>query len=180
MTRILISYFSLTGNTRKLAEDLAEITGADLQPIVEARPREGWGGYLRSAIEAVQGRAAPTLPPAHRVDAYDIVVVGSPVWMGHVSSPVRSYLLGNAARFNTVALFCTMGGKEAARPLQEMTELASIFPQATLAVSERELKQGSALARIENFAQHLIHPQPDSPMPPPPMHAQTGNRNARL
>lgn len=155
MARILISYFSLTGNTRKLAERLAEATGAELQPILDAQPRQGWRGYLRSALEAVRGKAALTLPPALRADDYDLVVIGSPVWVGHVSSPARSYLLNNAARFKSIALFCTMGGTDAARALQEMTQLAGREPLATLAVSARELERETASTRVHDFIGRL-------------------------
>lgn len=82
-------------------------------------------------------------------------MIGSPVWVGHVSSPVRSYLLNNAARFKSVALFCTMGGTDAARALQEMTQLAGGEPLATLAVSARELDRESASTRIHDFIGRL-------------------------
>src|SRR5262245_20444151 len=46
--KVLVTYYSRSGHTRRLAERIAQVLGADLEPIVDQRPRAGLLGYLRS------------------------------------------------------------------------------------------------------------------------------------
>ena len=46
--RILVAYYSLSGNTERVALDLAARLGADCEKITELENRHGWRGYLRA------------------------------------------------------------------------------------------------------------------------------------
>jgi multimeric flavodoxin WrbA len=41
---------------------------------------------------------------------YAVVVLGTPVWAGNMSSPVRAYINQHRAEIRNLALFCTQGG----------------------------------------------------------------------
>ena len=58
MRPILIVYYSRTGVTRRVAEQIARRVGADAVAIRDVRSRDGVLGYVRSAMEAMHG----TLP----------------------------------------------------------------------------------------------------------------------
>src|SRR5512146_242084 len=96
MIRALVAFYSRTGVTRLIAHQLARRLGADLLHIRDVRPRDGMLGYMRSALEAMH----VTLPEiAHSVidpSDYELVVLGTPVWASHVSSPVRRFLHDHA------------------------------------------------------------------------------------
>ena len=48
--RTLIVFYSRSGHTRQLAQELVTRCGADLEEIREVRSREGFFGYCRSAL----------------------------------------------------------------------------------------------------------------------------------
>ncbi len=48
MKKILVAYYSKTGNTKRAAEDIAKSLGADLEEIKDKRNRKGFGRGLRA------------------------------------------------------------------------------------------------------------------------------------
>jgi flavodoxin len=140
MSRTLIVYHSRSGYTRRIARALARRLDADLDEIHIVQPMGGIVGYTLCAIEAIAG-LAPALKPAHRDPAaYDLVVVGTPVWFWSLSSPVRSWLETHPLLRQRVAFFCTMGGSGATRVFDAMSELGRCTPVATLALTDSEIE----------------------------------------
>jgi len=153
MKRTLIVYHSRTGHTKRVGQALARRLDADLDEIRIVQPLDGIAGYAMCAIEAVAG-LAPALRPMHRNPAaYELVLIGTPVWFWSLSSPVRSWLEAHPLK-HRVAFFCTMGGSGAGRVFATMAELAGGEPVATLALLEKEL-EGPFEQKLEAFAKRL-------------------------
>jgi flavodoxin len=150
--RTLVLYYSRTGHTRDVARDVAAALGADLEAIVDPTRRSGLLGWLRCGYEAGRRRAAPIWPLVHEIDDYDLVVVGTPIWNGTVSSPARAALARLRGRLPAVAFFSTMSGDDAGRLFRDMESACGAAPTATLAVSERSLARPGAAASIVDFA----------------------------
>jgi hypothetical protein len=77
---VCIVYHSETGNTKKVAEHVARETGATL---ISVRDLAGYNRitmYLLGIPRARAGDRAIIDPPVIDVSAFDLVVVGSPVW----------------------------------------------------------------------------------------------------
>lgn len=162
--RVLVVYFSRSGTTARLASMLAGMLHADLEAIRESGAdqdaerrgaRQGARGYLRSLIEAVRQRPAAIEPPVHDPAAYDVVIVGSPVWARSVSSPVRAWLVAHRASLKHVAFFCSLGGSGAANALEQMRVLAGKPPVAQCEVTASDLHAGKDLRLIAEFAQRI-------------------------
>jgi O-6-methylguanine DNA methyltransferase len=102
---------------KKVAEAIAAALSADLEPIRETKRRAGLFAYFRSAIEAKKRKTAPILASAHDPADYDLVVLGTPVWAGEISSPLRAYVEREKAKLQRVAFFCTLGGANGANPI---------------------------------------------------------------
>ena len=173
MNRTLIVYHSRTGHTKRVAQALARRLDADLDEIRIVQPLAGVAGYAMCAIEAIAG-LAPALRPMHRNPAaYELVLVGTPVWFWSLASPVRSWLERNPPK-HRVAFFCTMGGSGAGRVFATMAELAGREPVATLALLEKELA-GPFEDRLDDFAGRLHAQAPHRPArraaPGRPLHA---------
>ncbi|WP_367657823.1 flavodoxin family protein [Caballeronia sp. NK8] len=92
MSKVLVVCFSRSGTTRAVGAALAGWLRADFEVITEPVDRSGPSGYLRSLVDAVFARSVPIDAARHDVSQYDVVVVGSPVWAGTVSAPVRAWL----------------------------------------------------------------------------------------
>ena len=148
---ILLVYYSRSGHTRKLAEQIAEHCGADTEEIVDRVGRQGLLGFLRSLFEALLRLPAAIEPNLRSPRNYGTVIVGSPVWAGQVPSPVRSYLRRHRGRFRRVAFFCSHRGSGYRRVLCNLASLSGRGAVATLALAEADAAQRRHGAAISRF-----------------------------
>lgn len=151
----LVVYYSLSGNTRTVATAIARELGADIEEIHCRRYGGGGWSYLRAAIDSWRGRLPEIDAPSRSPAGYDLVVVGGPVWTGHLAPPVRAWLAGQQPRLSGVAFFVTFGGRGAERALQEMREQGGAEPKATLTVREDDIKKGRFSSAVVSFAAKL-------------------------
>ena len=155
MKDTLVVYFSRTGYTRRVAEEIARAAGADWEAIPERSPRTGVFGYWRSAREAWRETAIAIEPGSLNPRDYALVVLGTPVWAGNVSSPMRAYIARHKRDFARVALFCTQGGSGAPKVLQRMAELCDQRPVATAFFNDSEIDRGQHRGKVDAFAAAL-------------------------
>jgi flavodoxin len=155
-TKTLVVYYSRGGTTRAAAEELARaLGGADLEEIRDTADRSGWRGYLLSFREAVHRSTVVLASLGREVSDYDLVVVGTPVWVSAVSSPVRSYLNAHVGEFRRIAFFLTHGGTGRDKVFAQMTRLAGRQPEAVLAIRETEMPQQVLGSKVAAFANEL-------------------------
>jgi flavodoxin len=111
-TKILIIYYSHTGITKGVADEIQIKTGGDVLRIETIRtyPTE-YSALIDEAKRELQKKDLPALkkdPPD--MSRYDLVLVGSPVWWYTVSTPVMSFLKQADFAGKRVAAFCTHEG----------------------------------------------------------------------
>ena len=108
--RILIAFFSQGANTKRVAEELASLLGADIERIVEKTNRKGFFGFLSAGADSSMGKIGNIETPSRDPSAYDIVIVCTPVWAWKVTPPVRAYLTQMRERLPEVAYVVVAGG----------------------------------------------------------------------
>ncbi len=155
MGRALVAYYSWTGHTRQVAEAIAAALGADLEQIREARPRSGWLAFLRSTWEVLQNRSVPIKVIEKDASAYDLIVLGTPVWAGRMSTPLRSYVSQERHKFLQIAAFCTEGGANGEKALAQIAQLCGKAPAATLIVTDGDRKSGAWRQKVADFVKAL-------------------------
>ncbi|MFO8133609.1 MAG: hypothetical protein R6U10_06755 [Thermoplasmatota archaeon] len=148
----LVVYYSRTGNTEMVAEALAGMLSCPVEGIVDTVKRSGLLGWLRSGRQAMRGETSELEPLEHDPAGFDVVVVGTPVWAGIVSTPVRSYLEMYRDMLPEVAFFCTAGGDNTAGTFADMEACCGREPVATLAVSRAMIKRQGWRSAVERFA----------------------------
>jgi len=157
--RILVAYYSRSGHTKQIAERIAQVAGADLEAIIDPTDRSGLLGYLRSGYQAYRQRTVEIGPALHDPSAYDVVVIGTPIWNMSVSPPVRSYLARELGRLPAVAFFCTCGGRGGERAFAQMARECGKPPATTLIVREAELARcDAAIARFSRDVAEALGP----------------------
>lgn len=110
--KILVAYFSHSGNTRAMAEQIREATGAD---IFEIEPGEPYSSVYQEVLERgkreIKGNVKPPLKsmPGNLVQ-YDVIFVGSPNWWSTIAPPVATFLANEGLAGKTVVPFVTHGG----------------------------------------------------------------------
>jgi flavodoxin len=111
-TKMLIIYYSFSGNTKYIAEKLREKTGGDVFEIetVKTYPAE-YSALTEEAKRELQAGDLPALkknPPD--MSSYDLILVGGPVWWYTVATPVMSFLRQADFAGKRVSAFCTHEG----------------------------------------------------------------------
>jgi hypothetical protein len=137
--------------TRAVADEIAAMLHADVDLIISRQNDDGLVGWLRSAFDWSTDVAAP----ARNLDAYDVIVIGSPAFRGAVASPVRTYIERQRVRLRTVALFTTCGDRGGEHAVEEMTMLCKRDPLARLVVREPDVRSGRAHIEIADFVRRI-------------------------
>ena len=108
----LIVYYSYSGITRRLAEDIALITDGSLR---ELKPQKPYSFSYNTAVkearaEIEKGYCPPLLQGAEPIEDTDVIFVGSPNWLKTFAPPVLSFLRSVDLSGKTIIPFCTHGG----------------------------------------------------------------------
>ena len=151
--KTLIVFFSLTGNTRKIAQAISDELNGTLEEIQDTRNRNGIAGYLLSIIEALFKKRSKIQEVKHDPSAYDLVIIGTPVWAFNISSPVRTYLEQKKKSINAAAFFVTCTASGGKKVLQDMTNLYGKKASALLEIKEEDIKSGKYLEKVKQFIQ---------------------------
>jgi flavodoxin len=153
--RILVVYYSRSGTTARIGRELAQALGADIEMIRDTRGRAGFLGWMRSGYEATM-KVRPAIQPVEKEPAsYDLVVLGTPVWAGTMSSPMRTYIHQNRDEFKSVAFFCTQGDKTEQRTFDDMADLCGATPVATLSLQHDVVAKGDYQDQLEEFVESV-------------------------
>jgi len=151
----LVIFYSRTGTTAKLAESIAQATGADVERLTDTVERQGALGFLRSIYDATFRRGTKLNPLRVDPTGYQLVIVGTPDWGRSVSAPVRSFLTTYKNRLPRVAFFLTDGDKEHDGVFADMATLVGRQPVARLGISQHDVLEGVYLNRVTDFVRSL-------------------------
>ena len=153
--RILVVYYSRTGNTRKVAEEIRNSLDCDIEEIIDTKNRSGLLNYITSGYQASRKKLTTLENIKNDPASYDLLIIGTPVWASNVSTPIRTYINQNQAKFNNVAFFCTAGGSRFDGTFSELTELSGISPLARIGLKSNEIKDESYKTKIAEFIKKI-------------------------
>ena len=123
--RVLVAYYSYSGNTKVMAEKIRSKIGGD---IFEIMPVKKYPNNYNDVVNIAQKEKSEGYKPEllNNIDIsnYDIIFIGTPVWWYTFSSPIRTFLADNDFQDKTIIPFCTHGGGGASATYTDMQELA--------------------------------------------------------
>jgi hypothetical protein len=154
MSKRLVVCYSLTGSTSRVALHLADALGADLDRIDDALPRRGVGGYVQSALEAL-AKGLPTILTTRDPRYYDLVVLGTPVWVGTMASPVRSYIAMHGKVLRRAGFFAVMSGRGGQSVVHEMQAACGAGGTPTCVLTQREVDLDKYHLKCADFVRTL-------------------------
>ena len=146
--KILVTYYSRTGNTKHIAHAVANRLKADIDEIIDTKKRSGIFGYIGGGRDALFGHRTK-IEFRKNPRKYDLVIVGTPTWLYTATPAVKEYLIKNS--FKKVAFFCTHGSNYK-NVFREMNKLAG-YPIATLEVLDKEVTKSKK--KIDEFCNEL-------------------------
>jgi len=130
--KILIAYFSWSGNTRGIARQIHQKVGGDLVEIELVKPYSSdYNTCLDEARRDQDNKARPELKTrVNNMTQYDVVFLGYPNWWSTIPMPIASFLEQYDFRGKTIVPFVSHGGGGLG---QSVTDLAKLSPQSTIA-----------------------------------------------
>lgn len=111
---VLVAFFSATGTTEKVANDLATVTGATLWQIepMQAYTAEDldWRNkQSRSSVEMNDPDERPTIKMCTDIRPYDTIYLGFPIWWGICPRIIQSWIENNDFTGKRIIPFATSG-----------------------------------------------------------------------
>ena len=156
MSKVLVAYFSVSGVTKKVAEELAKVKEAYLFEIMPEAPYTAEDlDYMNQNSRSTLEMKDPSCRPAvvgqvENMAQYETVFVGFPIWWGREPSVVDTFLDGYDFGGKKIVPFCTSGGSEIGETAKRIREIVSEFAVVEEGtrlggtVSEEELKTWTA------------------------------------
>ena len=150
----LIVFYSLEGNTRLVAKELASKMDADLLEIetVVPYPVGKFSKFLKGGRSAIKAETPELKPYQVDIDKYDMVILGMPIWAGMVTPPMRTFLKEHSLKDKKAAAFVCCAGGEADKAFASMSELAgTAFVKTMRLVEPAKGKQPDMDTLIQEF-----------------------------
>ena len=152
--RCLVAFYSRTGTTKKVAEEISKILKCDSEEILDTKDRSGGIGYFKSGKDSTMKKLTELRKIRKNPASYDTVIIGTPIWAWNVSTPIRTYISQN--KFKNVAFFCTMGGSGGKKAFREMERLCKQKPVAVLELKTAEVADNKHLQKVREFAKNIL------------------------
>ena len=130
--KTLVVYYSATGSTRRVAEDIAAATDADLFEITPAEVYTdddlNWrqdGSRVNREHDDESLRDVPlTTTEVPDWDSYDTVFIGYPIWWGIAAWPVNGFVKANDFTGKTVIPFATSASSGIGQSGEQLADMA--------------------------------------------------------
>jgi flavodoxin len=85
-----IIYYSYSGITRTVAEEIKKACGGDL---IEVKPEEAYStltAYTIGSYRAMKGEKDRIRPASIDTSGYDLIVIGTPIWFGKATPVINA------------------------------------------------------------------------------------------
>jgi flavodoxin len=153
--KALVVCYSRTGNTKKVAEDIASALNADIEVLIDKKDRSGVAGWLKSGKDASQEKLADIEAVKYDPSKYEMVILGTPIWAGNMAPAVRTYITNNKQSFKSISAFTTSGGTKPAKTIEKIETLAGKKTVASSGFFAGEIKSKDAKVYQEKLQAFL-------------------------
>jgi flavodoxin len=162
--KVLVVYYSSSGNTRKVAQALAGKLNADLEEIrpvqrvdadIKGKGSRNFGNMGRLVFAGKLKRTAALQENEHDPADYDLVVVGTPVYANTLPPEPRTYLTQHKGQFKSVAFFCTGEDPNNAHIFDLMIDACGQAPIVSQPFHGPTVMEGNFMPDVERFASTL-------------------------
>lgn len=127
----IVVYFSYSGNTEGVANEIVAQTGADVFEIV---PQTAYSDDYDTVVDLAREEQRDNVRPEiagtiDNIENYDVIYVGFPNWWGDMPMILYTFFDNYDFSGKTIAPFCTSGGSGLS---DTVSEIQSLEPEATV------------------------------------------------
>jgi len=125
--RILVAYFSHSGNTREVANQIHKSVSSDIFEIQTVNPYPNdYDAVVKQARQELDSGDKPALKTkVENINLYRSVFIGYPIWWYTIPAPVKTFLLEYDFTGKTIVPFCTHGGTGLGRSVADISKLCA-------------------------------------------------------
>ena len=156
--KVLVAYFSATGTTKRVAENLATAVNADLYEIKPLSPYTSadlnWhDSNSRSSVEMKDKKARPEIAEDNfSVKDYDVIYLGFPIWWGTAPRIVNTFLEKQDFSNKKIILFATSGSSGIGNTDRDLKP--SVSTSATI-IKGKTLNGNPSVEELKNWVKTL-------------------------
>ncbi len=124
--KTLVAYFSASGVTKGVAEQLAQTIGADLHEITPEQPYTAadldWNNKKsRSSVEMADSTSRPAITAKlQNIEQYDTIYVGFPIWWYTAPTIINTFMESYDFSGKTLIPFATSGGSSITKACDDL------------------------------------------------------------
>ena len=156
-----ILYYSFSGITRGIAEKIQKTCGGD---IVEVKSKEHYSrltAYTKGSYRAMKGECDPIEPATIDVAAYDLIVIGSPVWAYKATPAINgaiAALKGCDGKKAVIFATCGSSAKDTLPILKKALELKGVTVMGEYLFTRKEIEDNQKInVLIDSINAATIH-----------------------
>jgi flavodoxin len=153
--RVLIVYNTRTNFTKRIAYELAEKLDADVEEIIDEKNRQGALGYLRGGKDAAAKKLTKIHQAKKSLRDYDLVILGTPVWVGTMTPAMRTFLKQEEANINKFVCFTTQGGKKRQKVFEEINKATKTESMVNEFFVTKNITKGIHKEKLNEFARRI-------------------------
>ena len=126
MKKVLVAYFSASGVTKGVAQQLAEVTGGTLHEIKPAQPYTDadldWHNkQSRSSVEMQDKLSRPAITDKFaNMGEYDVIYIGFPIWWYTCPTIINTFIEAYDFKGKTIIPFATSGGSSIKKACEDL------------------------------------------------------------
>ncbi|MCK5684080.1 hypothetical protein KAJ27_08160 [bacterium] len=154
--KILVVFYSRTGVTRKIAQELAAGLGADIEEIHDKKNRSGAMGYITASIDAVTRKCTEIENCVKKPSEYDLVIIGTPIWGSTMCSAVRTYLKLYKENIKTAGFLITYKMFGVPNVVRNMEMILDKKPVSVIDFKSGSTTKEQLAFKIENLKKELL------------------------
>ncbi|MCW4034068.1 MAG: flavodoxin [Candidatus Bathyarchaeota archaeon] len=124
----LVVFYTRTGNTKFLAEKIAEELEADIEEIIDKKKRQGKIAWLSAGRDAMKGNKTEIGEITKNPSEYELIAIGTPNWASKPTPAIRTYLGKYDLSGKKVVAFCSSDGYDSGQKV--IAELKTMIPNS--------------------------------------------------
>ena len=158
MSKTLVAYFSASGETKRLAQTLADVTKAD---IFEIEPTELYSSAdlnwmdkkSRSTIEMKDKASRPAITNRlDNIEEYETIYIGFPIWWYIAPRIIQTFLESYDFSNKTIIPFATSGGSGMGKTNSVLYES---LPESVTLLEGKVISSQAKSSQVEDWVNKL-------------------------
>ena len=153
--KVLIVYYTRTGYTEKIINQLSKKIDADIEIIDDNKDRSGIIGYVKSAFDNIKKNTPKINKLKHNPRNYDMIVIATPVWVSKMAAPIRSFVNKYKNDINKAIFITSQKGPVLEKVFDDMRDVLTKKEIFSIGFREKEIDKNIYQEKINKIIEIL-------------------------